>query len=143
MTKDELKEKLRSAYTIQKQIEAEYLELQTLRDNASRITPSYSLAPGGGGTGQRIANVMAKIVDAENIIQSEVELLMLALGEIRQLIALVDDPKLKVVLHKHYLCYQKWESIALDLGYEVRWIHVLHSRGLNAILKKSALKCTS
>ena len=39
MTKDELKQKLRSAFVLQKQIEAEYVELQNLRDNASRITP--------------------------------------------------------------------------------------------------------
>ena len=136
MTKEELKRKLRSAFAIQKQIEAEYVELQNLRDNASRITPAYSLAPGGSGTGQRIENAMAKIVDAENIIQSEMENLMVALGEIRQLISLVDDPVLRLILHKRYLCYQKWEQIAADLSYT--WVHThrLHGKALNAILKK-------
>lgn len=136
MTKDELKKKLRSAFAIQKQIEAEYVELQNLRDNASRITPAYSLAPGGSGTVQRIENAMAKIVDAENIIQSEMEILMVALGEIRQLISLVDDPVLRLILHKRYLCYQKWEQIAADLSYT--WVHThrLHGKALNAILKK-------
>jgi hypothetical protein len=136
LTKDELKKKLRSAFAIQKQIEAEYVELQNLRDNASRITPAYSLAPGGSGTGQRIENAMAKIVDAENIIQSEMEILMVALGEIRQLISLVDDPILRLILHKRYLCYQKWEQIATDLSYT--WVHThrLHGKALNAILKK-------
>lgn len=136
MTKDELKKKLRSAFAIQKQIEAEYVELQNLRDNASRITPAYSLAPGGSGTGQRIENAMAKIVDAENIIQAEMEILMVALGEIRALIATVDDPVLRLILHKRYLCYQKWEQIAADLSYT--WVHThrLHGKALNAILKK-------
>lgn len=136
MTKEELKRKLRSAFAIQKQIEAEYVELQNLRDNASRITPAYSLAPSGGGTGQRIENAMAKIVDAENIIQSEMEILMVALGEIRQLIALVDNPVLKLILHKRYLCYQKWEQIAADLGYGWIHIHRMHSQALNTIIKK-------
>ena len=136
MTKDELKKKLRSAFAVQKQIEAEYVELQNLRDNASRITPAYSMVPGSGGTGQRIENAMAKIVDAENIIQSEMEILMVALGEIRQLIALVDDPVLKLILHKRYLCYQKWEQIAADLGYAWAQVHRLHGKALNVILKK-------
>ena len=136
MTKDELKKKLRSAFAIQKQIEAEYVELQNLRDNASRITPAYSLAPGGSGTGQRIENAMAKIVDAENIIQSEMEILMVALGEIRQLISLVDDPILRLILHKRYLCYQKWEQIAADLSYSWKQIHRLHNRALNIIVNK-------
>lgn len=134
MTKDELKKKLRSAFAIQKQIEAEYVELQNLRDNASRITPAYSLAPGGSGIGQRIENAMAKIVDAENIIQSEMEILMVALGEIRQLISLVDDPILRLILHKRYLCYQKWEQIAADLSYSWKQIHRLHNRALNIIV---------
>lgn len=136
MTKDELKQKLRSAFVLQKQIEAEYVELQNLRDNASRITPAYSLAPGGGGTGQRIENAMAKIVDMGNIIQSDIERLMVALGEIRQLVALVDDPVLKLVLHKRYLCYQKWEQIAADLNYSWQWLHKMHGRALNKILDK-------
>lgn len=138
MTKDELKKKLRSAFAIQKQIEAEYVELQNLRDNASRITPAYSLAPGGSGTGQRIENAMAKIVDAENIIQSEMEILMVALGEIRQLISLVDDPVLRLILHKRYLCYQKWEQIAADLNYSWQWIHKMHGRALREILQKTS-----
>lgn len=134
MTKDELKKKLRSAFAIQKQIEAEYVELQNLRDNASRITPAYSLAPGGSGTGQRIENAMAKIVDAENIIQSEMEILMVALGEIRALIATVDDPVLRLILYKRYLCYQKWEQIAADLNYSWKQVHRLHNKALNEIL---------
>lgn len=138
MTKDELKKKLRSAFAIQKQIEAEYVELQNLRDNANRITPAYSLAPGSGGNGQRIENAMAKIVDAENIIQSEMEILMVALGEIRQLISLVDDPVLRLILHKRYLCYQKWEQIAADLNYSYRRVLQMHGRALSVILKKIA-----
>lgn len=136
MTKDELKRKLRSAFAIQKQIEANYVEIQNLRDNANRITPAYSLAPGGGGNGQRIENAMAKIVDMENIISSDMELLMIALSEIRALIATVDDPVLRLILHKRYLCYQKWEQIATDLGYAWTHTHRMHSKALNAILKK-------
>lgn len=136
MTKDELKQKLRSAFVLQKQIEAEYVELQNLRDNASRITPAYSLAPGGGGNGQRIENAMAKIVDAENLIRSDIELLVIALGEIRQMIATIDDPVLRLVLHKRYLCYQKWEQIAADLNYSWQWLHKMHGRALNVILRK-------
>lgn len=29
----------------------------------------------------------------------------------------------------------KWEVIAVDLDYDLRWIHRLHSRALNCILK--------
>lgn len=137
MTKDELKYKLRSAWVLQQQIDAYKIEIQNLRDNAKRITPAYSMALGGSGNGQRIENAMVKIVDAENLIRSDIELLMLALSEIRAMIATVDDLVLRLILHKRYLCYQKWEVIAIDLDYDVRWIHVLHSRALNKILEKT------
>ncbi len=138
MTKDELKKKLRSAFVIQKQIEAEYIELQNLRDNANRITPAYSMAPSSsGGNGQKLENAMAKILDAEKTIRSELEILMVERDEIRKLIAFVDDPILTLILHKRYLCYQKWEVIAVDLDYDLRWIHRLHSRALNCILKNT------
>lgn len=61
MTRDELKDKLRSAFAIQKQLEAEYVELQNLRDNASRITPAYSLAPGGVVPGSELKMLWQKL----------------------------------------------------------------------------------
>lgn len=138
VTKDELKQKLRSAYGLQKQLEAEFVTLQNLKDVANKVTPAYSLAPGGGGTGQRIENATAKIVDLENSIRQDFENLVAALTEIRKLINGVDDILLRSVLHMRYLNYQKWEVIAVNLNYDIRWIHKLHSRGLSAILKKSS-----
>ena len=137
MTKEELKRKLRSAFAIQKQIEANYVEIQNLRDNVNRITPAYSLAPGGGYMGYRIENKMANIVDMESTIRSDTERLAKARTEIGKLIALVDDPILNRILDKRYLRYQKWEVIAMALNYSVRWVHVLHSRALKQIMKKA------
>lgn len=137
MTKDELKKKLRSAWVLQKQLDCNYVELQNLRDNAGRITPAYSLAPGGGGTGQRIENAMVKLADLETENSLDIEKLVEALAEIRRLIALVDDQTLRLILHKRYLCYQKWEVIAVDLDYDLRWVHRLHARALNCILKNT------
>lgn len=136
VTKDELKQKLRNAYGLQKQLEAEFVTLQNLKDVANKVTPAYGLTPGGGGTGQRIENATAKSVDLENSIRQDFENLVAALTEIRKLIACVDDALLKSVLHMRYLNYQKWEQIAANLGYSWKQIHRIHNRALNAILKK-------
>lgn len=134
MTKDELKYKLRSAWVLQQQIDAYKIELQNLRDNASRITPAYSSAPGGSGTGQRIENAMAKIVDIENNIKQDIEIQLLAIDEIHCLIAMIDEPLLKLLIHKRYVLYEKWEKIAVDLNYSWKQIHRLHNRALNIIV---------
>lgn len=136
MTRDELKEKLRSAYTLQRLVDAGVAELQNLRDSAGKITPAYSLAPGSCGTGQRIENDTAKIVDLENTLMADKKRLVEAVAEIKKLIALVDEPLLNRILEKRYLQYQKWEQIAVDLGYAWAQIHRLHSKALNYILKK-------
>lgn len=136
MTKDELKHKLRSAWVLQQQIDAYKIELQNLRDDASRITPAYSMAPGGCGTGQRIENAMAKIVDIENNIKQDIEIQLLAIDEIHCLIAMIDEPLLKLLMHKRYVLYEKWEKIAVDLNYSWKQIHRLHNRALNIIVKK-------
>ncbi len=136
MTRDELKIKLRSAYMLQRLVDAGFIELQNLRDCAGKITPAYSLAPGGGGSGQRIENETAKIVDLENTLMADKKRLTEAIAEIKRLIELVDEPLLNRILYKRYLQYQKWEQIAVDLGYAWAQIHRLHSKALNYILKK-------
>lgn len=136
MTKDELKNKLRSAYTLQRLVDAGLAELQNLRDSAGKITPAYSLAPGGCGTGQRIENDTAKIVDLENTLAADKKRLAETIAEIKQLIALVDEPLLNRILDKRYLQYQKWEQIAVDLRYSWKQIHRLHSEALSKIVNK-------
>lgn len=136
MTKDELKHKLRSAWVLQQQIDAYKIELQNLRDNANRITPAYSMAPGGGGNGQRIENAMVKIVDIENNIKKDIEIQLLAIDEIHCLMAMIDEPLLKLLIHKRYVLYEKWEKIAVDLNYSWKQIHRLHNKALNIIVKK-------
>lgn len=136
MTKDELKIKLRSAYTLQRLVDAGFAELQNLRDSAGKITPAYSLAPGGGGTGQRIENDTAKIVDLENTLRADKKRLVEAIAEIKQLISLVDEPLLNRILAKRYLQYEKWEEIAVDLRYSWKQIHRLHGKALSKIVNK-------
>lgn len=136
MTKDELKYKLRSAWVLQKQIDAYKIEIQNLRDNANRITPAYSMAPGGGGNEQRIENAMAKIIDIENNIKQDIEIQLLTVDEIHCLMAMVDDPLLKLLLHKRYILYEKWEKIAVDLNYSWKQVHRLHNKALNIIVNK-------
>lgn len=136
MTKDELKGNLKSAAAWQKMLEEDYMELQRLRDNANKITPTYSQAPVCQGFGQRLETNIVLIIEQEKLIQEHMHNLLKALNEVRQLIGLVDKPELRVVLQMRYLNYKPWEQIAAELGYSWRQVHRLHGRALNAILTK-------
>lgn len=137
MTKDELKQKLKSAWLLHKQIEEHLAELQELRSFACKITPVYSLVPGGSSYSHKLENNIAKIADMEVLLQDETDKFLKSLQEVRELIKLIDDPMQRLIMQKRYLNYQKWEVIAADLGYSWRQIHRLHSVGLNSILKVS------
>lgn len=136
LTKDELKRKLKSAWLLHKQIEEHLAELQELRSFACKITPVYSLVPGGSSCGQKIENNIAKIADMEVLLQDETDKFLKSLQEVRELIKLIDDPMQRLIMQKRYLNYQKWEVIAADLGYSWRRVHQLHGEGLSKIVKK-------
>lgn len=138
-TTDKIKQRLKSAWVWQKQLEADLQTLQDLRDLAEQITPVYSLAPGGGGGGSndKLAGTVAKIADVEMSIQNDIKRLTGALAATRALIKMLDDEKLQLILFKRYLNYQRWEVIAADLGYTWRRIHQMHAEALK-ILEKIA-----
>lgn len=136
LTKDELKQKLKSAWLLHKQIEEHLAELQELRSFACKITPVYSLVPGGSSCGQKLENNIAKIADMEVLLQDETDEFLKSLREVRELIKLINDPMQRLIMQKRYLNYQKWEVIAADLGYSWRRVHQLHDEGLKKITKK-------
>lgn len=136
MTKDELKKQLKSVGAIKKQLAKKREKLQGLRDNASNITPAYSLAPGGSGTGQKLENAVIDIVDSDVEVQHFREELALSVKSAVRLIALADGITAKLILDKRYLQGKEWWVIAEDMGYSLRRVLQLHGQALDAILKK-------
>ena len=137
MPTDEIKQRVKNAWVWQKQLEADLQMLQDLRDLAEQITPVYSLAPGGGGSNDKLGGTVVKMADVELSIQSDIKMLTEALVATRELIKMLDDEKLQLILFKRYLNYQRWEVIAADLGYTWRRIHQMHAEALK-ILEKIA-----
>ena len=50
--------------------------------------------------------------------------------EIMGVIKAVENPEYQTLLEKRYLCFLSWEKIAVDMGYDLRYIHKLHTRAL-------------
>ncbi len=136
-TTDEIKQRLKSAWVWQKQLEADLQMLQDLKDLAEQITPVYSLAPGGGGSNDKLGGTVAKLVDLDKDIQNDIKMLTEALAATRELIKMLGDEKLQLILFKRYLNYQRWEVIAADLGYSYRRVTQMHGEALVKITKIS------
>jgi hypothetical protein len=43
-----------------------------------------------------------------------------------------EDYTTEQLLELRYLCFKTWEQIAVDLGYDLRYLHKLHSRALDS-----------
>ena len=136
-TTDEIKQRLKSAWVWQKQLEADLQMLQDLKDLAEQITPVYSLAPGGGGSNDKLGGTVAKLVDLDKDIQNDIKMLTEALAATRELIKMLGDEKLQLILFKRYLNYQRWEVIAAELGYSYRRVTQMHGEALVKITKIS------
>lgn len=136
-TTDEIKQRLKSEWVWQKQLEADLQMLQDLKDLAEQITPVYSLAPGGGGSNDKLGGTVAKLVDLDKDIQNDIKMLTEALAATRELIKMLGDEKLQLILFKRYLNYQRWEVIAADLGYSYRRVTQMHGEALVKITKIS------
>lgn len=111
--------------------------LQDLKDLAEQITPVYSLAPGGGGSNDKLGGTVAKMADVEVSVQNDIKQLTDALAVTRELIKMLGDEKLQLILFKRYLNYQRWEVIAADLGYSYRRVTQMHGEALVKIAKIS------
>ncbi|MBQ6040947.1 MAG: hypothetical protein IJL32_09265 [Oscillospiraceae bacterium] len=111
--------------------------LAELRAMAERITPNYGASGGGTHqTGDRLGAAVAKIVDAETKVDSEIELLIATEREIKRAIDSVEDERLRNILYRRYICGDKWEVIAVALNIEYRWLLRLHGRALQEVQNK-------
>ncbi len=135
MTRDELKQKLKSAWYKHQLKKAEIERLEELRADGMRITPAYSQSPGGGsGNAQKLENSVAKIIEQEKLIVECCNELCAQLAEVRALVALLPMGPMRLVMQRRYLNYQKWEQIAAELHYSLQNVYRLHSKALDYIL---------
>lgn len=136
MTKDELKRKLKSAWYIHSKHLAELERLAEKRSIAAKVTPAYSLAPGGSSDGKAMENAIVRIVEQEQKISTVLARLTQQEAEVEALIELLPDSPTKIVMRRRYLNYQKWERIAEAMSYSYQHIHKLHGQGLMMLLNR-------
>lgn len=135
-----MKHFLRQAYKIETRIDSKLEQLESLRSLAEKATATLDASPSkptGPGKGQ---DILAKIMDLELEIQKDIQELLAVKEDVQKLIKSVDEPELRVLLELRYLCYRSWNDIADSLNYDLRWVHRLHGKALQALQEKHATK---
>ena len=113
-------------------IDCKVEEVAQLRDLATRLTPT-KMFDHNGNTTDKVGRTVAKIVDLENEINSQIDELIIIREEIVKTIEQVQDERLRAILMKRYINGDKWEQIAVDMSIDLRFIYRLHGRALQKI----------
>ena len=109
-------------------------ELHRLKEMVVRIMPTpKDNITSGGGSQDKLANAVAKIVDLEAEIDREIDYFVNARRKIVALIDKLSDPDQIQVLHKRYVQYKTLERIAYDMNMSYRNVCYIHGKGLQAV----------
>ena len=127
------KEYLGQAYRLDQRINSKLEQVLSLRDLTTKATATMSDMPGGGSRNvYRMQDIIGKIIDLENEINADIDQLVDLKREMVTAIKSVADPEYQTLLELRYLCFKTWEQIAVDMGYELRYLHKLHHRALGS-----------
>jgi len=135
------KEWLRRGNDIKREIDtlAEQ-ERSALALAASTVSPLRELAIRGGSDDQRDARLV-EYADGDYVtrIREHKARLIQTLDEIARAIYAVEDSTLRQLLIERYIIGNKWEQIALNMGYSWQHVHKVHSRAIDTV--KRAIVC--
>ena len=129
------KDYLSQAYRIDQRINSKIEQVQSLRELAGKASATLSDVPPSKGNRNvhRMEDVIAKMVDLESEINADLTRLINLKHEIVTVIKCVESPELQTLLELRYLCFKTWEQIAVELHFDLRWVHRLHNRALNEV----------
>lgn len=128
------KEYLSQARYLDNRIKSKLLQIDSLNELATRCTPSYSDMPKSPNReGSRMESAILDIIELEDEISKDVVELVALKKEIVEVIKQVGNTEYQTLLEERYLCFITWEQIAVDMGYELRYIHKLHGKALEEI----------
>lgn len=112
-------------------------QLFRLREQVLSITASTEgERVKSSGNVHRMEATLAKIIDLQSEINDDIDTLVDLKQEIMNTIDDLRDPELIDLLYRRYLSYEKWERIALEMNYNIRWIYRLHGKALEKISEK-------
>ena len=114
-----------------------YLEEQKERwhRRATRVTPQYGPAPGGGsGISKPVEDALVQAMETEEEIAAEISKAAGLLREIRSSIDAVPDAIQREVLKRRYIGMQSLEKIAVEMNYSYAHVLRLHGWALQQVV---------
>ena len=125
------KEYLSQVMHIDQRINSKLEQVTRLRENATNCTAALSDMPRPDSPNiQRMEETICKIVDLEHEINADIDRLVDLKADARKAINAVTDPDQQLILELRYLCFYSWEKVAVEMEYDLRYLHKLHRKAL-------------
>lgn len=129
------KEYLSQAYYIDKRIDTLNNELIMLESKLCKCTANYNSAGHSNNTRSAFEYTIDKVMQYRDRLNNEIDNLVDKKNDIKRMIDKLDNDKEKIILHKRYINFQNFESIAEDLDITPRQVYKIHKKSLEKIEK--------
>ena len=128
------KEYLSQAYHLDQRINSKIEQLKRWQDLATKATSTISETGScNSGNKKLMERIIIKIIDLEHKINQDIDALVDLKKDIMALIKTVKNPEYQTLLELRYLCFKKWEQIADEMDYDLRWIYRLHNKAIKKL----------
>lgn len=138
------KEYLQQIRKADRMIENKLSEVKMLRGLAESVTSTWKEdVVQGSGSGDKLGDTVAKIVDLQNEINADIDKLVDLKREIMAVIDQLEAPFCDL-LYKRYFQFMKWEEIAIEMNCSFRHVTRMHGTALEMVkrvLEESEVEC--
>lgn len=124
------KQYLQKIRTIDMMINCKREQITELRALLSGGAISYEERVQTSPNADRMANLVAKIIELKDDINFDIDELLSYKKNARELIEKLDDDMEKIILYKRYFDGKSFEQISVECGYSWRWTISLHGNAL-------------
>jgi len=127
------REYLNQTYRIDQMIESKIEQVRSLKELSTKATAVLTDMPGGSRNVHSKENIIAKMLDMENELKSDIDRMIRIKKEVSATINTVNDRNCRLLLEMRYLRLMPWEDIAADMDCSLRSIYRLHNKALKKI----------
>ena len=129
-----VKEYLSQAKFLDQRINSKIQQVAALNDLATKATSTLTGMPRNPNHAtSTMEEAITKIIDLQAEINQDIDTLVDLKRDLSATIKAVGNTEYQTVLEKRYLCFQSWEQIAVEMGYDLRWLYRIHGKALDEV----------
>ena len=129
-----VKEYLSQAKFLDQRINSKIQQVAALNDLATKATSTLTGMPRNPNHAtSTMEEAITKIIDLQAEINRDIDTLVDLKRDLSATIKAVGNTEYQTVLEKRYVCFQSWEQIAVEMGYDLRWLYRIHGKALEEV----------